>query len=246
MKRKHGFFLGFAVLLIATMFTVAGCDMNGGDDDDGGSVLDSNGNPDPLKLSGTAWHRTENGYTATLTFAGISAFKMTYSDGYTNTGTYSVSGKTITFKSGANTIMTATISGGTLRVEGGGDFTRIESEPPETAQSDYYGTWTWDSDPRLSFVITQTTYKRQGSDWSFTMPISSWTPVTNTNRDTSDIYPNGYVISGTVTAHTGPTAYEVGRSFSVTLFMRINNKQKIREIVDDATSHYVTIWSKQE
>jgi hypothetical protein len=31
MKRKHGFFVGFAVLLITAMFTAAGCD-NGGDD----------------------------------------------------------------------------------------------------------------------------------------------------------------------------------------------------------------------
>jgi hypothetical protein len=30
MKRKHGFFLGFAVLLIAAMFTATGCDNGGG------------------------------------------------------------------------------------------------------------------------------------------------------------------------------------------------------------------------
>jgi hypothetical protein len=39
MKRKYGFFLGFAVLLIAAIFTMAGCDNgNGGDSVGGGSV----------------------------------------------------------------------------------------------------------------------------------------------------------------------------------------------------------------
>jgi hypothetical protein len=38
MKRKYGFFFGFAVLLIAAMFTAAGCDNGGGG---GGTTLPS-------------------------------------------------------------------------------------------------------------------------------------------------------------------------------------------------------------
>jgi Zn/Cd-binding protein ZinT len=34
MKKKHGIFFGFAVLLIAVILTLAGCDNGGGDDDD--------------------------------------------------------------------------------------------------------------------------------------------------------------------------------------------------------------------
>jgi Zn/Cd-binding protein ZinT len=34
MKKRHGVFFGFAVLLIAAIFTVTGCDPGGGDDDD--------------------------------------------------------------------------------------------------------------------------------------------------------------------------------------------------------------------
>jgi hypothetical protein len=257
MKRNYGSFLGFAVLVIAAMFTAAGCDMDGDDGTGGGSIVDGNGNPDPSKLSGTVWQSIdpEDGYTSTLTFTGTSAFSMLGSDGYMDSGTYSVSGKTIIFKSGTNTI-TATIidNGKKLRVADGGDFTRIGENtgngPSETAQSGYYGIWV--NDNNVSRVITQTTYKLQGSNWSYTMAISSWTPVTNTNTSTSNAYPNGYVISGTITAHTGSTRYDsktgeplpgVGGSFFETVFLRTDKQVILKS--ETGANNYGSTFTKQ-
>jgi hypothetical protein len=262
MKRKYGFFFGFAVLLIAAMFIAAGCDMNGDDDEDGGnsgsvvdgsgSVVDGSGNPDPSKLNGTVWRRAEDGYTAMLIITGTSTFTMADSDGYTNSGVYSVSGKTITFTGRADTI-TATISnnGKTLRVTEGGNFTRIGNEPVETAQRGYYGTWV--NKNNVLRVITPTTYKlQQGSEWSYTMVITSWTPVTNTDASASNDYPDGYVVSGMMIAHTGSTIYysdinaplpEVGGSYSETIFMGAD-KQAILKSKTGAYD-YFGIYTKQ-
>jgi Ca2+-binding RTX toxin-like protein len=93
MKRKHGFLFAFVVLLIAAMFTMAGCD-NDGDDGDG-----TGGGGGSNELIGTAWRYTdtETSLTVVMTFTDASNVTYTYSDGTSSDiGTYTVSGNTIT------------------------------------------------------------------------------------------------------------------------------------------------------
>jgi hypothetical protein len=108
MKRKHGFFFGFAVLLLAAMFTVAGCD-NPADsptdnpaDDKADSKLAAPIGVKAVALSSTAVRVTWNsvseatGYYVWRSVGGSGIIKVGSAQylGYTDTQTDFISGYT--------------------------------------------------------------------------------------------------------------------------------------------------------
>jgi hypothetical protein len=113
MKRKHGFFFGFAVLLIAAMFSVAGCDNGNGDNGNG-----DNGNSGSNELIGTSWQYREGSYYMTMIFTDASHVTCTYSDGEpSDTGTYTVSGNRLTLSLYGEQ-RSGTITGNTIQLGG--------------------------------------------------------------------------------------------------------------------------------
>jgi hypothetical protein len=111
MKKKHGTFFGFAVLLIAAMFTVAGCDTGNGPG--GGGV------PQTITYTGTAGDGstytlkiTENTSRAAYMPQGGDSYELTITPGNKkSSGTITVSGSTFTLTPTGKTSFTVTISG---------------------------------------------------------------------------------------------------------------------------------------
>jgi hypothetical protein len=66
MKRKHGSFLGFAVLLIAAMFTAAGCDTGGGGGGNGGNGGNGGGNTVNITFGDISDASTQEQVTRTI------------------------------------------------------------------------------------------------------------------------------------------------------------------------------------
>jgi hypothetical protein len=88
-----------------------------GDGDGSRDLLDAQGNLSPAKLNGTVWRYTSGGESMTVTFTSTTAYKVTYTYSTdVDTGTYKVSGKSITFTDQEGP-MYGKIEGNTLFVE---------------------------------------------------------------------------------------------------------------------------------
>ena len=81
-------------------------------------------------------------------------------------------------------------------------------------QDDYYGTWKcttgaeWE---KVTFTVNKAIFENsEAGGASLTVENLTWTPVTNSSGDYMSTNPNGYKISGTVTANVNYEGPSVG------------------------------------
>jgi hypothetical protein len=93
----------------------------------------------------------------------------------------------------------------------------------------FYGIWK--NENNVIRELSSNKLEVQSSEWSFTLTISSWTAVSNTNEETKTEYPNGYKISGTITqmfrGPLGSDVYEggvpdIGEYYSEIYYLNVN------------------------
>jgi len=111
MKKKQKFFLGFVIIIVMTIFSIAGCDLFGDDNPFEGTWTGSHGT---VYFESSSWtinvYQGGVGLKGTYTYNGNTA-TITYTQISTDGG---VTWRVITSAEASNYVRTATISGNTL------------------------------------------------------------------------------------------------------------------------------------
>ncbi|MDR3334698.1 MAG: hypothetical protein LBT13_07420, partial [Treponema sp.] len=135
--KKHGFFLGFTVILLAAIFTVTGCGPGAGGDDGGGD-----GDTRMTLTAGPAVNAGATDTSKAVTFTGATGLSLTKDDFAVSSGTISgvsVSGNTATVSIGfaANTgttpkTYTVSIAPGSTKIKGSGTVAITQAATSDT------------------------------------------------------------------------------------------------------------------
>ena len=114
-----------------------------------------------------------------------------------------------------------------------------EPEPdPDTVPSAWQGTWVGTGGAAGTYTFTGTTLKWVDGGDSCTVGSLVFTAKTNTGTN-SATYPNGYTITGKVTAVTGEE-YSVGENFSSERFINTSGNR-----IATANGGNTAYWQKQ-